>query len=33
MDCHILQFGTSGFLQAHVDLFVAEAGGRPIEMV
>ena len=25
MHCPILQFGTSRFLQAHVDLFVSEA--------
>ncbi len=29
----ILQFGTSRFLQAHVDLFVAEAGAGPITVV
>lgn len=32
-DCPILQFGTSRFLQAHVDLFVAEAGAGPIAVV
>lgn len=29
----ILQFGTSRFLQAHVDLFVSEAGAGPIAVV
>lgn len=33
MDCPILQFGTSRFLQAHVDLFAAEAGAGPIAVV
>ncbi len=32
-DCPILQFGTSRFLQAHVDLFVAEAKAGPIAVV
>lgn len=31
--CPILQFGTSRFLQAHVDLFVSEANAGPIAVV